>query len=50
MGVVDKNLDVITYAVSLIVKAVIKDSRLPEKGRFLSHPSSPLSARANQGV
>ncbi len=38
MSVVDKNLDTITYAVPLIVKGVIMASRLPDKGRFLSHP------------
>ena len=36
ISVMDKNFNVITYAVSSIVKAVIMDSRLPEKGRFLS--------------
>ena len=32
MSVVDKNLDTITYAVSLIVKGVIMASRLPDQG------------------
>ena len=38
MSVMDKNLDIITYAVSLIVKAVIMAPRFSGKGHFLSYP------------
>ena len=34
MSVVDKNLDTITYAISLSVKGVIMASRLPDQGSF----------------
>ena len=40
MSVMDKNFNVIRYAASSVDKAVIMDSRHPDKGRFLSHPRS----------
>lgn len=34
----DKNLDIITYAISVIIKAALMAGRFSGQGRFLAHP------------
>ena len=40
MSLMDKNLDIVTHAVSLTIEAAIMAGRYSGKGRFQSHPRS----------